>query len=235
MIWPIPRMWEGGECWIIGGGPSIPKQFGVPEDVINKVQSGDLPMSAYSPYLSPIHGKHVIGVNAAFLLGSWIDLLFFGDGAFYWNNRDAIDSFPNIRVTCNPNVHKRVGVYNVKFLQRDGTHNAGLTRKKGFVSWNKHSGGAAISLAYHLGVQRIYLLGFDMTATEGKQHFHAHYPSAKKPKKSNQMPFKRHLETMSAISRDARALNLKIYNVNLDSVITNFPRITLEEALNHGG
>ena len=75
-LWQVPKMWEGGECWIIGGGPSMPLQFGVPEDVVRGVLAGQLPFSTYSPFLSPIHDKHVIGINAAFLLGPWLDVIF---------------------------------------------------------------------------------------------------------------------------------------------------------------
>ena len=35
--WFVPRMWNDGECWILGGGSSLPRQFGVPESVIEKV------------------------------------------------------------------------------------------------------------------------------------------------------------------------------------------------------
>ena len=99
MAWKVPRMWEGGECWIIGGGPSIPYEFGVPEKLTKAVQAGEASISEYSPYLSPIHDKHVIGINAAYLLGTWIDLIFFGDPGFYRANRRALCQYPKPKVT----------------------------------------------------------------------------------------------------------------------------------------
>ena len=57
--WFVPRMWEDGECWIIGGGYSLPRQFGIPKKVIQDVMSLKKPVSAYSPYLEEIHGKHM--------------------------------------------------------------------------------------------------------------------------------------------------------------------------------
>jgi len=56
MPWKVPRIWE----------------FEVPEEVIQRVLTKELPPSAYSPYMHPIHNKHVIGVNAAFLIGQYI-------------------------------------------------------------------------------------------------------------------------------------------------------------------
>ena len=134
MSWHIPRIWEGGECWIIGGGPSIPQIFGVPQDIINKVYEKELPMSAFSPFLSPIHGKHVIAVNMAFKLGDWVDLMFFGDGGFYFKNRRELMQFPKPRITCNPNISKQENIGGIKFVNRDGRVPLGLSTRQYFAS-----------------------------------------------------------------------------------------------------
>jgi len=232
--WRVPRMWEDGECWIIGGGPSMPRMFGVPEDIMAKVMLKELPLSAFSPYLSPIHEKHIIAVNAAFKLGRWIDVMFFGDGAYYWANKDALMEFPNLKVTCNANLYKRPGVYYVKYVPRDGNHALGLTRNTSMISWNKHSGGAAISLANRLGARRIFLLGFDMMLSPTqRQHWHTEYSAVKKPRRNPQLPFPKHLESFTPIANNARAMGIEIYNVNRDewTAVKQFPIITLETAL----
>ena len=234
MLWKVPKMWEGGECWIIGGGPSVPREFGVPEEVIARVLSGELPVSTYSPYLSAIHDKHVIGVNAAFLIGNWIDMVFFGDGSFYFDNKKALCAYPKIKVTCNPNLPKKKGVYNVKYLQKQGNHPNGITEQPGTVAWNLNSGAASISLAAQLGVKKIYLLGFDMQVGEkGNQHFHSHYKSGKidAAKNPRKLPFNRHLQCFPIIARDAKRLGIEIINVNPDSKITAFKRVKLSDVL----
>ena len=73
MIWSVPRMWEEGDVWILGGGPSVPRQFGIPEKVVQDVINGISPPSVYSPYMKALHDKHVIGINVAYLIGNWID------------------------------------------------------------------------------------------------------------------------------------------------------------------
>ena len=73
MVWRVPRIWEDGQVFILGGGPSLPRQFGVPERVLRSVLERKESVNAYSPYMAPIHSKHVIGVNAAFLIGKWIE------------------------------------------------------------------------------------------------------------------------------------------------------------------
>ena len=211
----------------------MPKQFGVPDEVIKAVVDRQEPLSAYSPYLSPIHGKHIIGVNAAFMLGRWIDILFFGDGGFYWNNKKAICEFPNLRVTCNPNINKRSGVYNVKHVPRDNNHPMGISTRPHRVSWNKNSGGAAINFAYHLGVKRIFLVGFDMKRAEDgiAEHWHSVYRKLESSRPLQHLPYKKHLPSFTPIANDARRHGLEIINVGRESAITVFKRVTLEEAL----
>ena len=236
-MWQIPEMWKGGECWIIGGGPSIPREFDIPEDVVQGVLSRELPLNAYSPYLSAIHHKHIIGVNAAFYLGSWVDIAFFGDGGFYFQNRKELLEFPNMLVSCNPALSNNKKAIGVKFIRRDGRYRHGISFRKGSVSWNKNSGAAAINLAVHLGAKRIYLLGFDMKLGEGDlQWWHKHYKRAQNDKKTHpkKLPFQNHLEGFPVIARDARRHGIEIFNISRDSAITNFPKITVQEALEHG-
>jgi len=232
--WQIPKMWEGGECWIIGGGPSMPLEFGIPEDVIEKVCSEELPINAYSPFLSAIHDKHVIGVNAAFFLGSWIDIMFFGDGGFYFANKDALKAFPKVKVSSNPNITKK-NMYDIKYIPRNGKHPNGISPKENTISWNLNSGAASISLAYHLGVKRIYLLGFDMrVGATNVQHWHRHYPRNKKDPKQrdpNRLPFARHLRGFHAVANDANRIGLEIINISPNSKIEVFKRVKLSDVL----
>jgi hypothetical protein len=81
MLWKVPRVWEGGSCVIIGGGPSMLKQFNIPSEIVEGVYSGKLSPTAYSPYLKAIHKKHIIAVNVAYKIGPWIDMMIFGDSS----------------------------------------------------------------------------------------------------------------------------------------------------------
>ena len=231
MSWIIPRMWEGGECWIIGGGPSIPVEFGIPDDIVEGVHLGELPMSAYSPYLSPIHGKHVIGVNSVYKIGDWMDIIFFGDANWYWTNRKNLAKYGKIQVTCNPNLGNNKRAINVKFVPRDGKHIQGITKRPNRVSWNMNSGGCAINLAYHLGVERIYLLGFDMRMDDkNRTHFHSDY-NRLKGGVHKKMTFGKHAPSFADIAVDARRLKLQIYNVSQMSTLTEFEKVSLSEVI----
>jgi hypothetical protein len=232
-MWKVPKIWEGGECWILGGGPSLPYQFEVPENIIQQVCAGELTPDAYSPYLSVLHDKHVIAVNMSYLIGTWIDMVFFGDGGYYLKNRVTLLNYPKLKVSCAPKI-KNFPNDGVKFIARDQRKPSGISSRNGYVSWNKNSGAAAINLAVHFGVKRIYLLGFDMDVLDGNQHWHNLYGKNKSRKngKPHKLPFTRHKKGFSTIKKDADNLGVEIINCSPSSTIQEFKKMSVKEILN---
>ena len=231
MIWQVPRIWEGGDVWIIGGGPSVPKQFDIPDKIIQSVVRGTSP-SVYSPYMSLLHDKHVIGVNVAYMIGDWIDLVFFGDSGFLLKYQVELANYQGLKVSCHP---KANDVSWIKFLPRDKSHAQGISSNPMRVSWNGNSGAAAISVAAHAGAKRIILLGFDMKVNEtANQHWHDVYGKTKAPvdkRKPRRMPFHRHLRGFPQIARDAKQMGIEILNACPDSAIECFTKVTAKEIL----
>ena len=231
MNWKVPLMWEGGDVWIIGGGPSVPEQFGVPSKIIQKVIEGTSPPSAYSPFMEAIHNEHVIAINMSFLIGDWIDMLFFGDHGYFLANREKIAAFPGLKISCDPKSSK----YNwVKFLARDAKHNKGISNNPTMVSWNGNSGAAAISVAANAGAKRIILLGFDMKLSNNKfQHWHDLYNrgAALDSKRIRKLPFDRHVRCFKPVADDARRRGIEILNACPDSAIPDFPKFSVKQLL----
>jgi len=232
MPWKVPNIWEGGECWIIGGGPSMPRQFGVPEKVIQQVLTKELTPNAYSPYMKAIHKKHVIGVNTAFLIGDWIDIMFYGDKGWFLKNREQVAEFPGLKLTCHPSGEKYVAE-RIKYLSRNKKYGKGISPDSGKVCWNGNSGAAAISIAAHTGVKRIVLVGFDMTwDVDLRQHWHGLYGTFdRKDEKKMKVTFDRHKSGFSLIARDAKKRGLTIINACPDSTITEFEKVTVKSLL----
>ncbi len=229
MTWQVPRIWEGGDVWIVGGGPSLPRQFDIPETVIKDVMEGNSPPSIYSPYLSYLHNKHVIGINAAYLIGDWMDMIFFGDSGFFLPHQTRLANYPGIKITCHPEVPKKNPW--VKYLQKEGGRYYGISSNSKMVSWNSNSGAAAISIAAHTGAKRIILLGFDMTLGEdGKQHWHSLYakPDPKR-RKIPSTPFERHLIGFGAIAADAARMGIEIINASPNSAIKELKKVTVKD------
>jgi hypothetical protein len=233
MNWAVPKIWEGGDVWIIGGGPSVPQLFEVPPKIINNVLDGVEPVSAYSPYLEPLHTKHVVGINAAFLIGNWIDAVFFGDSKFFLKYMKELQQFHGLKVCCASNAARFAWV---KYLQRDGRKPYGISSDSSKVSWNQNSGAAAISMCVHSGAKRIFLLGFDMKLGAGNsQHWHTLYRDLRKVNGNrhlqNRLPFRRHLKGFPLIAEDAKRMGVEIYNVCPDSAIESFPKVHIKEVL----
>jgi len=240
MTWRVPKIWEGGECWIIGGGPSVPRQFNVPERIIREVVHEGRSPAVYSQYMEALHDKHVIGVNVAYMIGEWIDVVFFGDFKFFLAHKFGLAEFPGLKVSCNARVNKKQYDW-VKYLAHDKERKKGISLNSRKVSWNGNSGAAAISLAVHMGATRIILLGFDMKLKDDDpvQHWHQlykglHPPAGKKGrnKKERALPFPRHLKGFEFIYKDARKRGITIINACPDSAIKEFKKMSVKQLLN---
>ena len=231
MHWTVPKIWDGGDVWIIGGGPSIPKQFDVPDTIIQEVLAGTSSPSVYSPYMESIHNKHIIGVNAAYLLGDWIDIVFFGDSGFFLQHKNQLAAFPGIKVSpCNKTEH----VTWVRHTPFDNRHSKGISSNPSLVSWNGNSGAAAISTAVHTGAKRIILLGFDMCLGEyNNQHWHDAYNRgpAVTQKRLRRLPWYRHTKGFAIIKTDAEQMGVEIINASPNSAIQEFRKATVKELL----
>jgi hypothetical protein len=235
-MWQVPRLWEGGECWILGGGPSVTDQFNIPKKVVQDVIEGKTSPNSYSPYMSSIHEKHVIGINMSYKIGEWIDIVFFGDNGFFIREKKGLSEFPGLKVSSHPQVEKYTWV---KYCGRDTQHAKGISANPKMVSWNGNSGAAAISLAVHLGVKKIILVGFDMKLDDsGKQHWHDLYHRleflksdqfGKKP--GTGLPFNRHLLGFPEIAKDAKRMGVTIINANPDSAVQEFQKVNVRDLI----
>lgn len=233
--WQVPNMWEGGEAWIIGGGPSLIDAFNIPYEVVKSVRLRKQKIDSYSPYLAALHAKHIIGINVAYQFGSWVDICFFGDKHFFLGHKGGLSHFKKLVVTCS----KRVGEKNlswIKYLSMEkqkGKYKLGISTNPNEVCWNENSGAAAISVAAWLGVKRIILVGFDMTLSpfNSEQHFHNEYKPLGTKVKEKKLPFKKHLPPWEAIKRDADAMGIEILNTSLNSAIKELPKVHIKELL----
>jgi len=197
--WTIPKLWSGETAFILGGGPSL-------NDV-----NFDL-----------IKEKRVIGVNNAYLLGSWVDICWFGDSRWWGWHKEKLSEFPGLIVSCATSLVKNN--YNfLKIVARGKPR--GIEQKPNCVSWNRNSGISAINFAYHLGVKRVVLLGFDMRRIDNKTNWHDQHPC---PDKN---PYEMFLRVISSVQLDAQRLKLEIINATPGSAIKVFPTMRLEEVV----
>ena len=136
--WKVPEMWKGEIVYILGGAPSL-----------------------LDEKLELIEDKKVIGVNCAFLLGDWVDIVWFGDPPWFDWNEEKLAEFGGLKACCCEKM--RFDQPAIKVLERG--KKMGLEDGKNYrtrISWNWSSGGSAVNLATLLGATKVVLLGFDM-------------------------------------------------------------------------
>jgi hypothetical protein len=224
MLWKIPQIWKGGTCIIIGGGSSLTKQFDIPDTLVSEVYSGKQTPIAYSPYMSSIHSQHIIAVNMAYKLGNWIDVLFFGDVGFVEKTKKDLFNFSGLRITCGETKVDYNG--RLKLIEKDRSKKQGISTYPTSVAWNHNSGGAAINLAYHFGVKRIILLGFDMKLdSNNNQHWHKYYSGNLRTVGA---AMNTHLRGFPQIAKDLEG-KVEVLNACPDSKIDVFPKMNFKD------
>lgn len=237
------KIWDG-DVWIIGGGGSIRNLFDIPDHLYPLHREEFL---EFGECMRVIHDKHVLGVNLAGFLGDWVDVMYFGDAGFYREYKVWIQKYVSGLIYSSAGKFVEKQYKNILHLYKDVSR--GITKNRQHTSWTgKNSGASAINIAYHLGAKRIFLLGFDMKLNpEERMHWHAGYPDKTKTpstkrrnqgvttiprKKQSDGIFKKHKKGFPLVQKDAEEMGLRIINVNPDSDIMCFEKMTLEEALN---
>lgn len=231
MQWAVPRLWKNQDVWILGGGPSLTSNFNIPENIVSKVRAQELPLSSYSPFMSAVHEKNIIGVNVSFMLGNWVDMCFFGDTSFLLKYEEALLRSTSLKVSC---AEKAKDLGWVKFLPVDYRTRGRLTFDNSKISWNFNSGSASINLAAHLGAKRIILVGFDMNMPANQVHWHNEYKKTElteEEKILRNKNFNSFLEPFPKIKKDLDSCGIEIYNTSLNSAITCIQKVPITEFL----
>lgn len=203
-FWRVPRMWEGGDAYILAGGPGL--------------RAIDV---------ERLRGANVIAVNGSYKIALWAPILFFADCRWPDAHGQLLDQFGGLKVTtCEWYLRnqRRPGFLVVKRnIAPDG-----IAHDPAVLQWNKSSGACAIGLAVHLGAKRIYLCGFDMRKVPtgesrypmGRSHWHDDYPSDLRPNKD---PFPRMLKAFPVMAEQLERRRVQVLNATPESAITDFP------------
>jgi hypothetical protein len=197
--------WAGQPCFLIGGGPSL-----IGFD------------------FERLRGKgRVIAINRAFEYAPWADILFFMDNKFYrlchegerqllWNG------FKGHKVFLDLMGRSYEDCYHIRSLGR-----IGLSRSlaQGLYHGN-NSGVGALNLALVLRARPIYLLGYDMTYSGNRSHFHSGYGAH--AREATVKGFVRDFERMAKFMREERKT---IINLNPKSGLKTFRFGNIDEVL----
>lgn len=204
-FWTIPRELEGKDVFLVGGGPSINE---VPESV----------------WRSMLH-RNVIAVNNAYRLVPNALVLYWNDRKWYkWNRDDLGRHTGKYKVTRrNPSTYQGTSIRVLDFRPKsdwseDPQSVAGVD-----------SGLAALNLAYLMGARRIFLVGFDMQQTGGRNNWHGFH-------QRDDTTTARYTHTfIPGWQKAARELRRKgspvVYNCGPVSALDCFERMDLSQAI----
>jgi len=169
---PVP-LFRGETVFLIGGGPSLRKRAGIDE----KEKNRDRIYEAVSDSLAPIHDRAVIGINSAYRLGNWVNVLAFGDQAWWqkWR-KDIAERYTGIVVTSWANLNVGFGFAKVMKRVNRGFYRDGLS-----LGWNACTGNMAINLAVQLGATRVVLIGYDGGVSGSWANWHNDNPQSFRP------------------------------------------------------
>ena len=200
---PVPELWPCETVVCIGSGPSLTQA-----DV------------------EACRGRaRVIAIKDVVRLAPWADVLY-GAGAdaggdTWWRRHGPGLTFTGLRYCLDPKASAWASV-----LARGPEQ--GLSDDPGSLATGGHSGYQAINLAVHLGAARIVLLGYDLQATGGQDHFHG--PHQHGHSRGN-LPFGLFQHHFPSIVAPLEARGVTVVNASRATALTLFPRLTLTEAL----
>lgn len=199
--WTPELEWKGEDAFVIGGGPSL--------------QGFDF---------ARLKGKHTIGCNSAFLLGSEVcSLCFFSDPLWFETFYNQLCGFGGRIVTHSEEIPDHLPWVWKMERREEGLHHDAL-------GFGGNTGCGAINLALILGARRVFLLGFDCKLGDAKQmNWHEHRCEPANPDPSL---FNKFVEGFQRIKDQLfKFPDCEVINLGPNSALDVFPRASLNEVL----
>ncbi len=194
MLWEAKPIWKDSTAFLLGGGPSLQL------DQIERLKT-----------------YHVIAINQARRIAPWAEVLYFGDCNWYRQNAATLHRFKGRKVTiCS--LCRDLPDYCALRCR----YNHGLDTNPAWLA-SINSGYAAINLAYHFGVRRIALLGYDMHARSGA-NWHTDY-------KEQNLVIEKSAIGFCSLVEPLAAANVEVINTSEGSALTMFKYKSLDKVL----
>lgn len=203
----IPARYKGRRGVLLATGPSLTR-----EDI---------------EYLRPLHARGdivVFGLNDTYKWCDFLDVFYFCDPRWLDCNRDALDYKHGEIWTQDASVHAK---HQGKVKRCMGSSGHGLSHTPNKIHFGGNSGFQLLNLALHFGIEKFYLLGYNMDVPQGKkQHMFGPHPHGLN--QSNN--YKGFVSGFTAINAVDRA---KVTNCTVPTALNCFVKQSLQEALPH--
>ena len=203
---PVPEIYSGIPAVLLATGPSLSEE--------------------QIEYIRPLHEQKsiaVFGLNDAYKWCDFLDVFYFCDPRWLDCNPDAADYGHGQIWTQDAGVGKKYANIN----RVKGGSGKGLCRVASEIHFGGNSGFQLLNLAWHFGIRKFYLLGYNMDVPKGmKQHMFGPHPKGLNQSNS----YKNFVNSYNQITPADKAL---ITNCTYPTALTGFKQQPLEEALPH--
>lgn len=154
--------------------------------------------------------------------------MFSADSRWVQNRKKQINEFSGEKFVAiaDPGSDRIPGVCYLMRGRQAGLHLGAHRRSDECVNIQGTSGFGALNLAVLKGARKIYLLGFDYN--QSSQHWYENY-AWQTPDKQKDDTFLRWAEDFNLAAVQLEKLGTQVFNACPQSVITSFPKISLEE------
>lgn len=192
--------------FIIGGGPSIL----------------DIQNSGFD--FKILQNEITVGVNKAYILFTPTYLIW-TDAYFFKTFKEEVFKLDCVKF-CPANVAKKFSLKNDKICiirrDKDAKGNTYVSSMSDPIPMWNNSGVTGLRIAYILGLNPIYLVGFDIHHTDEKDrtHFHTEYDN-KRISKTTPKRYELFYDSFSKTIKDLKAINIKIYSCSKTSRLNN--------------
>lgn len=199
--WTCEPEWVGETAFIVAGGTSV-----------NDIDVGSL------------KGRRVIVINSSAYNAPWADFLVWNDERWWRKHRDALTGVFKGRIvtTCTRVPLRTFGMKKVPA-------EVGIPTKRNELAMYRTTTQAAMSLAAHLGVARIVLIGVDLCERNGRLHHHEEHPW---PHLAD--AFEAQKRNLEWTAEPLKRRGIEVINCSPISLLDCFPKRSLEDVLADG-
>ncbi len=170
---------------------------------------------------------NVIAINENFRLAPFADVLYSCD-AEWWTMRGVPEAkkFKGIRLGFQVGI-KDVHNIKIKKIGTEYVHELQFS-EPGLLGSGGNSGFQMINLAVQFGATGIALIGYDMRMDQGMHWHGAHSTPMRNP---DQVRFDKWIKCIDNVSDKLKSINIDVVNCSEISMLTKYPRVTLDQML----